>query len=287
MSYQLNQESDSYHITRDGNEVLRYTFEDFDFHPNCHPVRTPAGDNLTLIRSADHPWHEGLYFSWKYINGRNVWERDFIGEPWGKPVHVDIQPDEDEGTKTGLRHHIQWVDSEGEAMVDDVRRVIVGEVTEDDAYSLDWEITTTALIDEVVFDRKVEWGAYAGMHFRFVRSVAPKIRNSVGEENIQEDNKTLAEWMDYNFYLDGHAGNKNFEYWAGVTTMNHPSNFLHPTPFTGYFAKHIQSLHVPVVRDEPLTIKKGESFTLRYRHMIYDGKISRERIDRWYADYKA
>ena len=45
--------------------------------------------------------------------------------------------------------------------------------------------------------------------------------------------------------------------------------------------------HVPVLRDGGVTLKQGESLTLKYRNMIYDGKVQRERIDGWFADYAA
>ncbi len=285
MSYELIADTHSYLVRRAGNEVLRYTFDGYDFHPGCHPVRSPAGDNLTFVRSGDHPWHEGMYFSWKFLNGHNVWDRDFYDPKWGLPVHVAIQPHEDQGEHTGLEHQIRWQTSEGEALVDETRRVHVGKVTEEDAYSIDWHIRATATAEEVEFERKPEWGGYAGMHTRLVRCVNPKIRNSIGEENIKEDNLSLAEWMDYNFWLDGKASRTHFEFWAGVCTMSHPGNFRHPAPFLGYYVKNIQSLHVPILRDEPMTLKQGESVELKYRHMIYDGKVSRERIEGWFETY--
>ena len=37
--------------------------------PYFHPVNAPGGGTLTWDRPADHPWHHGLWFSWKFING--------------------------------------------------------------------------------------------------------------------------------------------------------------------------------------------------------------------------
>ena len=42
--------------------------------PYVHPLRTPAGHVLTRNAPADHPWHHGLWFTIKYVDGDNFWE---------------------------------------------------------------------------------------------------------------------------------------------------------------------------------------------------------------------
>ncbi len=44
-----------------------------------HPVYSPDGTLLTAEAPKDHPWHLGLWFCWKYINGLNYWK--FSGDP--------------------------------------------------------------------------------------------------------------------------------------------------------------------------------------------------------------
>ena len=44
--------------------------------PYFHPLATPGGTLLTDLRPTDHPWHRGLWFSWKFINGLNYWEEN-------------------------------------------------------------------------------------------------------------------------------------------------------------------------------------------------------------------
>jgi len=41
---------------------------------------------VTEIRPKDHPWHLGLWFCWKYINGLNYWEPR-------RPSHSNLFPD--------------------------------------------------------------------------------------------------------------------------------------------------------------------------------------------------
>ena len=42
--------------------------------PFVHPLRTPAGHVLTVDAPDDHPWHHGLWFTIKFVNGENFWE---------------------------------------------------------------------------------------------------------------------------------------------------------------------------------------------------------------------
>ena len=41
-----------------------------------HPLATVDGEVLTAFRPADHPWHRGLWFAWKFINNVCYWEED-------------------------------------------------------------------------------------------------------------------------------------------------------------------------------------------------------------------
>ena len=42
--------------------------------PFIHPLHTPSGLVLTRDAPDDHPWHHGLWFTIKFVNGENFWE---------------------------------------------------------------------------------------------------------------------------------------------------------------------------------------------------------------------
>ncbi|HEV8378205.1 MAG TPA: DUF6807 family protein, partial [Tepidisphaeraceae bacterium] len=44
--------------------------------PFFHPLSTPAGHCLSIFEPHDHPWHRGLWFTIKLINGENFWEEN-------------------------------------------------------------------------------------------------------------------------------------------------------------------------------------------------------------------
>ena len=64
-------------------------------------------------------------------------------------------------------------------------------------YSVDWIGTFTALAQEVVLDRKVEWGGYAGLSARLPRSfLQPNVRNADGQTSSLETHQARSRWTD-------------------------------------------------------------------------------------------
>src|SRR5882672_8277076 len=57
------------------NVVWRFSFDDKKGKPFFHPI-SAGGTAFTNFKPQDHPWHYGLWFSWKYINHVNYWEED-------------------------------------------------------------------------------------------------------------------------------------------------------------------------------------------------------------------
>ncbi len=61
-------------LTKDDQTVWELVIKTPEGKPYIHPLSLPDGKVITEIRPADHPWHCGLWFSWKYINSVNYWE---------------------------------------------------------------------------------------------------------------------------------------------------------------------------------------------------------------------
>ena len=59
---------------KDGKTVWKFNIANRENKPFVHPLCLPDGRCFTDARPKDHPWHLGLWFCWKYINGLNYWE---------------------------------------------------------------------------------------------------------------------------------------------------------------------------------------------------------------------
>src|SRR5215831_180075 len=84
---------------RSGTNILwQFTFDPKKGKPFFHPVVGRDGFSLTNFKPTDHPWHYGLWFSWKYINHVNYWEESREtghaegATRWNQPV-IETQPD--------------------------------------------------------------------------------------------------------------------------------------------------------------------------------------------------
>ena len=56
--------------------LLTYHFSNHEPKSYFHPVNLFNGSTLTINSPYDHTWHHGLFFTWKYINGKNFWEEN-------------------------------------------------------------------------------------------------------------------------------------------------------------------------------------------------------------------
>ncbi len=144
--------------------------------PFFHPLGAVGGANVTERAPSDHPWHYGLWFSWKYINGKNYWEEDKVsGQPAGKtawtaPV-IATQPDGSATIKmalTYINHDIPRVD-----MVES-REIAVSAPDANGSYTIDWKARFVAGPEGALLDRTAMPGeprgayngGYAGMSLR-------------------------------------------------------------------------------------------------------------------------
>jgi hypothetical protein len=77
--------------------------------PFFHPLTLPDGTVLTDLRPDDHPWHRGLWWSWKFINGVNYWEEDRkTGRSDGKTELLETQVETQADGSARVRQTLQY-----------------------------------------------------------------------------------------------------------------------------------------------------------------------------------
>jgi hypothetical protein len=137
-------------------------------HPCIHPLRTPADATLTIDAPADHPWHHGLWFAVKFVDGENFWEEL---DPYGVQRHCDDPPvtvDEDAGGQVVVSGRLDWVAPDRTTVVLRERRTLTHVPIADGSYAID---VAEELYPErdVVLDRTPWnglWGGYGGLTLR-------------------------------------------------------------------------------------------------------------------------
>ncbi len=288
----------SWHKTGSSVALLRgkTTVWQFNYAPGCgkpyfHPVASLDGAVLTEYRPADHPWHYGLWFSWKYINGVNFWEENRKTHKsqgqlhWGN-VKVVTHPDYSAEITMILNYSLK---KGAKPVLKEKRSINVSAPDSKGAYSMDWSSTFTACSDsDVKFDRTEvtktrAWGGYAGLSIRLNHKGDKwQTITEKGPVTKWKSNRFRCKgrFMDYSGSFQGHI--------AGVAILDNPANLNFPTPWYAIRGKKPPMIFFTpaVICYKPYTLKAGESFTLRYRVIIHSGRWDAKKLLSEWEKYK-
>jgi Family of unknown function (DUF6807) len=248
----------------------------WDYHdmgaakPFVHPVHLPSGPVISADHPPSHPWHHGLWFAIKFVNGDNFWEET---DPHGVVRPVAARPG-----------RLAWVAPDDAVVMTEERAVVAAEPGAD-CYAIDWTITLAAETD-VVLDREPYngiWGGYSGLAFRG-RGDWTGTRLLCADGSAAERLEGVAgDWLDLSGPIDGSAG--------GVAFFDPPANPRHPVPWYAstkgviYGDEWGNFVNAALLWNEPLTLDRGERLDLRYRVLVHDDVWGGDRLDREYRHY--
>jgi hypothetical protein len=253
--------------------------------PRIHPVATPAGHLLTVDVPDDHPWHHGLWFTIKFVDGDNYWEEI---APYGVLRHVA------EPTVAGrsLSGELDWVAPDRETVVIRERRTISHVEIDAGAYALDLSVELTAPkaveLDRTPFNG--EWGGYGGLTMRgqpgFVdtRLLLPA-RPDAGGVEVDRVLGRPAPWLAIDGTVDGSP--------VGMAMLDAPTNPSHPVPWYAstragtYGEGWANFVNAAFLWDGPRSLPAGEPLRFDYRVCIHDGRWDPDRVHQEHAAYRA
>ena len=235
-----------------------------------NPVTLNGGPSLTNFRPEDHPWHYGLWFSWKYINHVNYWEESresgqAAGKTsWGSPA-VETQPDG--GAR--IRLALTYTSPEGRVDLTERRELRVSAPHSDGSYTIDWRAHFTAGAEGAELDRTplpgepkgAVNGGYAGLSIRLANepltigfvSTAGAITGFVSGRN-RPDAPAVAS----NFSLAG----KDV---GAVAIFSDPTNAGENAPWYLINQRDMRFMCAAILAPKPRKIGAGDQFDLNYR----------------------
>lgn len=228
-----------------------------------HPLSTPSGTVLTDLSPKDHPWHRGLWWSWKFINGLNYWEEDPQGRSQGATelVETAFKPNPDGSAE--LEFLISYHPWDNPPLLKETRSVHVSPPA-NGSYELRWISEFTAVAD-VLLERTplisepngVGHGGYAGLSLR-LNAVARDwmFANSEGALGTAPIHGKPADWLRFSTGSNG----------PSVTVFDDPQNPRHPTLW--YVGQEMRYLSPAFLFAKPLTLSTGEKMVLRYRIVV-------------------
>lgn len=273
-----------------GDEVVwQFNFGEETPKPCFHPLRVPGGPVVTENAPADHPWHHGLWFAWKFINGVNYWEPDASGIPPGRTRWSNVKATTSHDGSARITMELTYAPGEEPPVLFEERLIEITPPDDSGCYALDWRCRFRAGDEPVVLDRTPPpgepggqpWGGYAGLSVRLNNGMAD--RQGTTEEGPIEFTGTTFRGrvvaFDYSGTIEGTP--------VGVAILDHPDNVNHPSPWYAIRGEPMGYFSPAVICYGPLELEPEESFTLRYRVLVHPDRWTPDRLQAEYRRYAA
>ncbi len=257
--------------------------------PVLFPIIGPGGNMMVRqwpMREAtpgeekDHPHHKGLWFTHGSVNGIDFWtEKPEAGKIIVQGVPV-VTPS---AGKVTLTTKESWQKPGGTEVITSGTTITCG-MEGEDRY-IDYAVTMTAGAEEVVFGDTKEGTMALRVNplLNFKGAVAKGTALTSEGKSGAAAWGTKARWVNYTAPMEGGV--------TGVACFDHPSNLRFPTTWHardyGLIAANPFGLHDFEKKPKgtgDFTLKKGESFSLRYRWLFHRGDTAGAKIEeRWQA----
>ena len=270
--------------------VWQFNFNNRFGKPYFHPLNV-GKTTLTCVAPPDHPWHLGLWFCWKYINGVNYWEymNDYKTPETGYRSEgvTELQIKEfvrNKDFSADVRLKLNYHPIKGAVALSEERSLYISSPLKDGSYYIDNEHLFKALSDSVILDRTPilgeqggqSWGGYAGLSVRFNQDFnTPEIISDGDSTKFWKGN-----WFSMGF--NTLSGGK-----AGLAMMQHPK---YTTNSTSWYA--IKDPKIPffyyspaALFDRKIILKKGETLHLKYRVWVLPGTETKQQLQEKFDQY--
>ncbi len=280
-------------LWKDTEVVWTLNFNKNQDKPYFHPLRVKNCD-LTLERPADHPWHRGLWFSWKLINGINYWEEDpKKGYSEGRSYIKEVNAELHDNYSATIFIKMEYGPDEQNTLLTESRVLDISAPDKQEGYTIDWKLSFLASDSGLVFDRTppaklggpaANWGGYGGLSYRASRKLTRPVFTSSSGWTTKDDltgEAGNADWIDMTATASGTTGQL-----AGITIFDHINNLRSPTPWYIWYTEGQNLFFTPaLLYNDPLKIKAHEKFELNYRTYIHAGKPAKAYLKKMYEDF--
>jgi Methane oxygenase PmoA len=306
-------------VTVDGKPFTSYVFERAQKKPFLYPLRTARGTVVTRgypvdprpNERTDHPHHIGLWFNYGNVNGLDFWNNSDAIPParaakMGTVVHKRVIEASSGKDKGQLDVEMDWVDSNGTVLLKEVTRFVF----QGDAASRTIDrITRLSAVKEPVVMGESKEGV---LGIRVARSLEqPSKQADVFTDASGKpagEKRASTEGVTGNYIgSDGKTGDAVWGTrgpWTMLTgkvdseqvtlaILDHPRNPGFPTYWHargyGLFAANNLGQHEfdPQQPERQLTIKPGDSVTLRHRVLIVSGTADAARMNAEHKKFAA
>ena len=269
---------------QEGKDVWRFHFDPKTETKPYFDLYAADGPVLTWARPADHVWHYGLWFSWKFINGVNYWEEKNGKSDgvtlWDKP-QASTAPNGKAFIEMNLQYRPQGAAEDATVLKEKRTIGIIAPSRKDGSYFMEWTQEFTACA-EVKLDRTPipgepdgkSWGGYSGLSVRLAKDMkdVESVAAGVGRVQRNADNRfdTTAAGVELSGLFDGNL--------YGVAILAHPENPRKPGDWYLLEGGDFNFLNAAFLLKGAHTLAKDETLTLRHRVHVHPGRWNEERL---------
>jgi hypothetical protein len=261
-----------------------------DPRPHLHPVTTPAGHVLTCDAPADHPWHHGLWFTIKFVDGDNFWE-----QAGGEGTLETRTADTVEGAAGPALHAaIDWIRPDRSTALHEDLTVTAVEHP-DPAWSV-VDIAVTLVAERaVVLDRTpyTTWGGYGGLTFRGRPDLVETRFLLPDGSTAKKRTGDRGPWIDLTGTIPD-PGHHTTVATVGLAMLDGTSPGDGPVPWYGSTRSAVYGsdgwsnfLNAAFLWDGPLELGADEPLPFRYRVIAHDGAATADALDAEHTRYRA
>lgn len=243
-----------------------------------HPVNTLAGQLLTRIQPDDHYHHYGIWNPWTHTSFRGK-EVDF----WNlKKKQGTVRFAKLESTSHGpnfaaatvLHEHVAFNEdgSETVALLES-QEIRVSATDHPDRYLIDITAHYTCGTEDPFTIVEYRYGGLCWRGPAAWNHANSSILTSQAHDRESADG-SRARWVVGQGELDNRP--------AGIAILSHPNNYNSPTPLrTWAKANHHGEtfINMAPTKTQDWQFQPGQTYTLRYRMIVFAGEISAEEID--------
>lgn len=256
-----------------------------------HPLMTPAGNVLTRVNPPDHYHHLGIWNPWTKVKiGNHVTDFWNLGEKQGTVRFSSINSTVNGQVYGGFsvkQDHIDFQGTNREELVIneiwDIRAWNTEPLNGSKAYLVDLASFLSVAGDSSVTFQAYRYGGGIGIRANeeWTKDNSA-VLTSEGKTRVDADG-THARWADINGEFKDNGQ-------SGIIFFSHPGNREHPEPMRVWpmdanNGRGDLFFEFCPIRYTDWILDPGNIFRLKYRMLVYDGKIDRATAERLWNDF--
>ncbi|MBV5311700.1 MAG: PmoA family protein [Prolixibacteraceae bacterium] len=253
-----------------------------------HPVTSPGGEVLTRIQAPDHYHHYGIWNPWTltFIGKREV---DFwnLYKGQGTVRFAGLISQVEGPVYTGfksLQEHVDFGAVGGDAVAMNEQFDVRVWNLNNQRYMFDYASTLNTPLDSGILLAAYRYGG--GIGWRATEKWTKdnsSVLTSEGKTRKDADGSN-ARWC----IVEGESATKEGR--SGILFLSYPANRMHPEPMRVWpmdanGGRGDMYFEFCPIRHKDWKIEKGNDYTLKYRLVVFDGKISPEEAENYWQAF--